>query len=131
MARSICASIGLIVMNMFINVVQVYLYGLPVDFRKSINGLSLIVEQELELPLFSESLFLFCNRAQDKIKILYWDKTGFCLWYKRLEKDRFKWPNNRQTPVLDLTEEQLHWLLQGYDITQIKGHKTLNYQSVN
>ena len=118
-------------MKMFVDVIQVYLYCHHVDFRKSINGLSLIVEQELELPLFSECLFLFCNRAQDKIKILYWDKTGFCLWYKRLEKDKFKWPKYQNNQVLDLTEEQLRWLLQGYDISQIKGHKTLNYQSVN
>jgi len=116
---------------MFLNVVHVYLYCHHVDFRKSINGLSLIVEQEMVLPLFSESLFLFCNRGQDKIKILYWDKTGFCLWYKRLEKDKFKWPKYSQNQTLDLTEEQLHWLLEGYDISQIKGHKTLDYKSVN
>ncbi|MCP4887188.1 MAG: IS66 family insertion sequence element accessory protein TnpB, partial [Planctomycetaceae bacterium] len=70
----------------------VYLCAQPVDFRKSINGLSAMVELEFDLDPFAEALFVFCNRQRDKVKILYWEKNGFCLWYKRLEKDRFKWP---------------------------------------
>ena len=63
----------------------------PVDFRKGINGLSLLVESELALNLFAPSLFVFRNRGRDKVKILYWEKNGFCLWQKRLEKERFHW----------------------------------------
>jgi len=113
------------------DVIQVYLYCHVVDFRKAINGLSLIVEQEMELPLFSECLFVFCNRGRDKIKILYWDKTGFCLWQKRLEKECFKWLKGSGDSHNVITEEQLHWLLQGIDISQIKPHKTLHYECAN
>ena len=69
---------------------QVYLHRDYVDFRKSINGLVLIIEQELSLLPMSGAVFVFCNRKRDKVKIVYWDKTGFCLWYKRLERHRFK-----------------------------------------
>lgn len=118
-------------MKMFVDVIQVYLHCHVVDFRKAINGLSLIVEQEMNLPLFSECLFVFCNRGRDKIKILYWDRSGFCLWQKRLEKERFKWPKSSIDNSMVINEEQLHWLLQGVDISQIKPHKTLHYEGIN
>jgi transposase len=116
-------------MKMFVDVGAVYCHRDPVDFRKSINGLSVIVEKSMELPLFDSSLFLFCNKQRDKLKILYWDSSGFCLWYKRLEKERFKWPRNDSRDVVNLSEEQLHWLLRGFDINQLKSHKKLNYCS--
>jgi transposase len=65
--------------------VDVYLYSDPVDMRKSINGLSIIVEQSMMLPTNSGALFVFCNRGRDKIKILCWERNGFIVWYKRLE----------------------------------------------
>ena len=71
---------------------SIYLHREPVDFRKSINGLSALVQESMALDVFSASLFVFGNRGRDKIKILFWDKTGFCLFYKRLERDKFKWP---------------------------------------
>ena len=61
------------------------------DMRKSINGLSVLVD-EYDLDPFSGNLFAFCNRRRDKLKILYWDYNGFCLWYKRLEQHCFRWP---------------------------------------
>ena len=67
---------------------SVYLHRDVVDFRKSINGLTVIVEKGMALSPFDSALFVFCNKRRDKIKILYWDKTGFCLWYKRLEQDK-------------------------------------------
>ena len=67
-------------MNMFTSVPEVFLYRDFVDFRKSINGLSLIVEQQMELSPFTGSVFVFCNKGRDKLKVLYWDKTGFALW---------------------------------------------------
>ncbi|WP_299020014.1 IS66 family insertion sequence element accessory protein TnpB [uncultured Photobacterium sp.] len=79
-------------MKGLINPPAIYLYRHFVDFRKSINGLAALVESETTLALDSGALFLFTNKQRDKIKILYWDTTGFALWYKRLEKDKFKWP---------------------------------------
>lgn len=79
-------------MKMFIDPPKIYLHKQPVDFRKSINGLSLLVEHEMQQSPFSGALFVFCNQQRTRLKVLYWGQTGFCLWYKRLEKDKFRWP---------------------------------------
>ena len=117
-------------MRMFVDVGAVYLHRDPVDFRKSIDGLSLIVDHAMSLSVFDSALFVFCNKRRDKLKILYWDSSGFCLWYKRLEKEKFKWPRKHTHDVISLNEEQLHWLLRGFDINQLKPHQKLNFDSV-
>mgnify|MGYP000532501840 CR=1 FL=1 len=73
-------------------------------------------EEELALDPFSAHLFAFCNRKRDKVKILYWERNGFCLWQKRLERARFKWPRKVAGEVITLTGQQLNWLLDGYDV---------------
>ncbi|PNM26010.1 IS66 family insertion sequence hypothetical protein [Yersinia enterocolitica] len=118
-------------MKMFVDATQIYLHRLPVDFRKSINGLTLLVEQHMALSPFSGALFVFCNRRHDKIKALYWDTTGFCLWYKRLEQAHFKWPSRLSGDTLTLDEQQWHWLLEGIDITKIQRHPPLHYTSLS
>ena len=115
-------------MRMFVDPSDIYLHLEAVDFRKSINGLVVVVEQQLELSPFTDAMFIFSNKKRDKLKILYWDKTGFALWYKRLEKQRFKWPKDEQLSRLVLSQQQLNWLLGGYDII---GHKPLLYQAVS
>lgn len=115
-------------MKMFVEPADIYLHVDAVDFRKSINGLVVVVEQQLELSPFSDAVFIFCNKHKNKLKILYWDKTGFALWYKRLEKQRFKWPKDHELSRLMLSEQQLNWLLDGYDII---GHQPLQYQTVS
>ncbi|WP_273908612.1 IS66 family insertion sequence element accessory protein TnpB [Enterobacter bugandensis] len=118
-------------MKMFVDVMQVYLHREPVDFRKSINGLSLLVEQQMAMSPFSGALFVFCNRPRNKIKALYWDNTGFCLWYKRLEQEYFKWPSHLPGDTLTLSQQQWDWLLAGVDITKIKEHKPLHYVALS
>jgi transposase len=111
--------------------VEVYLCRDIVDMRKSINGLSLLVEETLELDPFAPCLFVFCNRKRDKIKLLYWERSGFVLWYKRLEKQRFPWPRREgEAATVSLTGEELNWLLDGIDIFRIKPHERLEYRSV-
>lgn len=110
-------------MKMFTDVPEVYLCNQFVDFRKSINGLAAIVEGELELSVLSGAVFVFCNKGRDKMKLLYWDSTGFALWYKRLDKDKFKWPKNIKADTMNLTEQQLHWLLSGFNVI---GHQQIN-----
>ena len=72
---------------------QVYLCRAPIDFRKSIDGLSVLVEQALVLNPFDSALYVFVNRQRNKMKALYWHRNGFCLWYKRLETKKFPFPN--------------------------------------
>ena len=111
--------------------IPIYIYQPAVDFRKAINGLSLLVENELKLSPFDRALFVFRNRSRRQIKVLYWDETGFVLWQKRLEKDKFKWPKaSRESDIITFTHEQWSWLLRGFDIAQLKPHKTLFYESV-
>ena len=105
---------------------SVYLHREIVDFRKAINGLVAIVEQQMNLSPYADAIFVFCNRGRDKLKILYWDRTGFCLWYKRLEQDRFKWPRELDERVITLTPQQLDWLLRGLSIVE---HPARHYQS--
>ncbi len=97
------------------------------DMRKAINGLSIIVSEQMKLNIFSGNLFIFCNRSRTILKILYWDKNGFCLWQKRLEKDRFKWPET-QKEVMGITNQELSWLVAGLNIHQ--AHKPLKYTTV-
>ena len=103
----------------------VYLALGSTDMRKAINGLSVLVEQAMDLNPFSGDLFVFCNRRQNIIKILYWDENGFCLWQKRLEEHRFKWPRLPEQ-VLAINREQLNWLLAGLDFSS--AHQRLYYQ---
>lgn len=98
------------------------------DMRKAINGLSMIVEENFGQDLFSGNLFAFCNRRRDIIKILFWDKNGFCLWHKRLEKDKFCWPESKDE-VVNISSRQLSWLLAGLNIND--AHTKLNYQRVS
>jgi transposase len=107
---------------------KVYLALGYTDMRKAINGLSILVEQ-LELDPFSGHLFVFCNRSRKILKILYWDRNGFCLWHKRLEKQRFKWPETEQE-VVEVGQRQLRWLLDGLKITQANAHRALYYETL-
>lgn len=114
---------------MILNIKQLDIYVRPgkTDMRKQINGLSAIVQEDMELNLFSPSLFLFCNRERRILKAIYWDKNGFCQWLKKLEKDRFPWPKD-EIEALEISHEQLNLLLQGIDFW--KAHKALNYCEV-
>ena len=109
---------------------SVYLCIKPVDFRKSISGLSLIVEQFLELNPFEPVLYVFINRKRDKLKILYWERNGFCLWYKSLQQERFKWPVTSTAGTVVLNSEELNWLIDGFDLWSNQPHQTLQLESV-
>ena len=110
---------------------QVYLCKEPIDFRKSINGLSILVEQELELNPFGSALYVFINRQRNKIKVLYWHRNGFCLWLKRLEAERFAWPRVDEACTQLMGIQEFEWLLEGFDLWENKPHKMLNYASVS
>jgi transposase len=107
---------------------KVYLALGTTDMRKSINGLSLLVEDQFDLDLFTGNVFAFCNRRRDMVKILYWSGNGFCIWLKRLEEDQFRWPDSEQE-VMEITSAALDWLLHGLDLRQ--AHRRLNYGAVS
>ncbi len=106
--------------------IKILLSKTPVDMRKSINGLSMLVSDVFGKNPISNYLFVFRNKRGDKLKILYWDRNGFCLWYKRLEKGRFKLPK----PVdgqLEMSLQKLQWLLDGLDFMTLEGSPSLHY----
>lgn len=90
---------------------RVYLACGHTDMRKSINGLAAIVEGSFKLDLFDGSMFVFCNRNRDRIKILEWDGDGFWLYFKRLERGRFRWPDSDGSQTMTLSGNELHLLL--------------------
>jgi len=106
------------------NSLNAYLACGATDLRKSIDGLAAIVQMRFKLDPFSNSLFIFCNRNKDKIKILQWEHSGFWLYYKRLEKGKFKWPMT-QNQVKSITQRELKWLLDGLSLDQPKALKEI------
>jgi transposase len=92
----------------------IWLYPVPVDFRKQMDGLAILVADQLSLNPLSGQLFLFRNRAGNKVKLLWYDRNGFWLCYKRLEKGRLQFPKH-EASVMELTRDQLSWLLSGLD----------------
>jgi transposase len=113
-----------------INTYDVYLACEATDLRKSIDGLAILVQESFELDPFSKSLFVFCNRKKNKIKILEWDNTGFWLHDKRLEKGSFKWPSVSQGKTLYVDERQLRWLLDGLALEQTGAHKPVGERTI-
>lgn len=113
-----------------INPQRVYLACGPTDMRKSIDSLAAIVSVTFELDVFSESWFVFCNRGRDKLKILHWDTNGFWLHYRRLERGRFRWPQEDQTGPMAISRRQLDWLLSGLSIEQAQAHLELSARRV-
>ena len=109
--------------------IKVYLALGSTDMRKSIDGLSILVSEQLELDPLSKHLFAFCNRKRNIVKILYWDRNGFCLWHKRLETDSFQWPISKEE-TMTITTRELAWLMEGLSIHQKNAHKPLKYSEV-
>jgi transposase len=107
---------------------KVYLHREPIDFRLNINGLALLVEKALGLDPFAPCAYVFGNRRRNRVKILGWDRNGYWLLLKRLEQDRFIWPQEAAVPTL--TVEQLHWLLEGIDIGVVQRHPHRLYERV-
>ena len=118
---------------------RVYLACGATDMRKSIDGLAGIVTYTFELDPFSPSLFVFCNRQRNKLKILFWQNNGFWLFYRRLEKGQFRWPSAPrptstgaappQCRALAIDRRQLQWLLDGLELEQAKAHAPLQLRT--
>lgn len=103
----------------------VYIHVGPVDFRKGINGLGCEVSQSFGDGVNGKNLFVFTNRKRDRIRILYWDDTGYALWHKVLEEDKFQWPIRSKEETIEVTSAQLTWLLSGLRIDAGTAHKKI------
>jgi len=104
---------------------KIFLRPGATDMRKAINGLTAIVQEAMGQNPFSGNVYVFCGRNRKVLKAVYWDKTGFWLSQKRLEKDRFPWPRDG-AEARELTAEHLRMLLEGIDF--FKAHKELFYK---
>ena len=98
------------------------------DLRKGSNGLTVIVQEEMKQDPFSGSIYLFCNRERKLLKAVYWDKTGFWLSQKRLEKEKYPWPQTGEE-AKELSGEELKMPLSGIDF--FRAHKELFYKKVS
>ena len=99
--------------------VRVFLYRHPTDMRKSFHGLVALTQSELQQDPLSGSLFVFLNRRRDRMKILYWGQTGFCIWYQQLQQGTYQLPAHDSldsTKALELSRSQLSLILDGIDL---------------
>jgi len=104
--------------------VRIFIYSESVDMRCGFNKLSMLAESVMGKDPFSGHLFVFFNKAGDKCKILTWDRTGFCIWYKRLEEGTFEKltaPPGRRTLEVDVCK--LTWILEGIDLFKARRRK--------
>ena len=95
---------------------NLYIHRLPVDMRKSINGLTAIVQAEMKLDLRTSALFIFTNQRRTHLKMIYFDRSGFALWLKRLEDSRFPWPTNEEDETVRIKLKDLESLLDGINV---------------
>ena len=109
-------------LNDFTGADRVYIACGYTDLRRGIDGLAELVRQQFQLDPFSNTLFLFCGRRQDRIKALYWEGNGFLLLYKRLEQGVYQWPRS-ESEARELTPQQYRWLMEGLKVDQPKAHR--------
>ena len=109
----------------------VFIHRDAVDMRRGINGLCDLVALSGMGNLSGKNLFVFCGKRRDSIKVLYFDRSGFCLWQKRLETDRFPWPKRASDSVVSVTPEQFGWLIEGFDVWKIKPFADAKFERVS
>ena len=98
---------------------RIFLAVEPADMRKGFDGLSQLVRDRIAQDPLSGHLYVFRNKRRDRIKILYWDKDGFALWYKRLEKGTFRFPEAKDGRV-EVTPAEMAAVLEGIDLRQAR-----------
>lgn len=102
---------------------RIFLYRLPTDMRKSFHGLVALTESAMKQDPLSGSLFVFLNRRRDRIKILYWGQTGFCIWYQQLQQGTYQLPGEtslEEVESLEVTRAQLSLILEGIDLASVR-----------
>lgn len=103
--------------------IRVFLCRLPTDMRKSFHGLVALTESALMQDPLSGSLFVFVNRRRDRIKILYWGQTGFCIWYQQLQRGTYQLPDEaaiEERQAVEVTRSQLSLILDGIELSSAR-----------
>ncbi len=110
----------------FASPVRVFLYRHATDLRKSFNGLVTLTESRIKHDPLSGSLFVFVNRRQDRIKILYWGQAGYCIWYQQLQRGTYQLPKRGELDdreAIEMTQAQLSLILDGIDLSSVRQRK--------
>jgi len=110
----------------FASQVRVFLYRHATDLRKSFNGLVALTESKIQQDPLSGSYFVFVNRRQDRIKILYWGQTGYCIWYQHLQRGTYQFPKHAELDgleAIEMTRTQLSLILDGIDLASVRQRK--------
>ena len=107
---------------------RVFLCASPADMRRSFDGLAGMTTTIIEQDPLSGHLFVFRNRNRDRVKILYWDRDGLAIWYKRLEKGTFQFPTDLKSkeerqPKAEISVDELSLLLRGIDLRSVERRK--------
>lgn len=109
--------------------VTVYLCVSPVDMRKQAASLALLIEQSLGRSVFEPALYVFANRNKNRVRIVYWERNGLCLWSKRVEKQQFVWPRTPSGATVTMSGRELNALLDGFDVWS-RGHRALDVRRI-
>ena len=104
--------------------VKIFVYTQPTDMRCGFNKLSMLTDQFMRADPYSGHLFVFFNKTGDKCKILFWDRTGFIIWYKKLEEGTFeKLPCQHHRASIEVDIAKLTWILEGIDLFKARRRK--------
>jgi transposase len=111
--------------------IRVFLYRQPTDMRKSFHGLVALTESALRQDPLSGSFFVFVNRRRDRIKILYWGQTGYCIWYQQLQRGTYQLPKHDElddAEAIEMTRTQLSLILDGIELSSVRQRKRFERQ---
>jgi transposase len=103
--------------------VKIFICTVPADMRRAFDGLAAMTTEIIGADPLSGHLFVFCNKRKDRVKILYWDRSGYCLWYKRLEAGQYRFPSDESLMRVEVEASELTMLLEGIEPSQAKRHK--------
>jgi len=107
---------------------RVLLYRKAVDMRKQRDGLAAIAKALMQEDPYSGALFCFVGRRRDRVKVMYWDRNGFAVWYKVIEtNDKYYWLKHTDPDTSCISADQLEWLLDGYDVWKMRKHRSVRF----
>ncbi len=109
---------------------NVFIHRDAVDMRRGINGLCEMVQSANMGQLAGKNLFVFAGRRRNSIKVLYFDRSGFCLWQKKLDQELFPWPKKSANEIVSLTPKEFLWLVEGFDVWKIKPFEEVKFETV-